>query len=170
MDRAAHVRHASGTVIFESYERLGFNYRMTDVQAAIGREQLRRLPAIVRRRRLLAERYAERLATFTCLALPAEPEWARSNWQSYGVRLAAGLDQRAVMQGLLARGVATRRGVMCAHREPAYPTGTWRSGPGGLRESEQAQDRTILLPLFPRLTEGDQDHVVAALREVCGQP
>jgi dTDP-4-amino-4,6-dideoxygalactose transaminase len=170
MNRPAHLRHTTGEVIFENYEELGFNYRITDVQAAIGREQLHRLPAFVERRRLLAARYTERLAPLGCGAAPKEPVWARSNWQSYAVRLDDGLDQRAVMQQLLARGVATRRGVMCAHREPAYPPGTWRAGPGGLTESERAQDRTILLPLFPQLTENDQDFVVATLGEVCRRP
>jgi dTDP-4-amino-4,6-dideoxygalactose transaminase len=98
---------------------------------------------------------------------PFEPEWARSNWQSYAVRLDARLDQRTVMQSLLDTGVATRRGVMCAHREPAYPEGTWRSGPGGLRHSEEAQDRCVILPLYPRMTEEDQDYVVSALKKAC---
>jgi dTDP-4-amino-4,6-dideoxygalactose transaminase len=169
MSRPAHQRHTSSEVIFENYNELGYNYRLTDVQAAIGREQLKRLPEIVQRRRLLAARYAEKLAPLGCVTVPAEPSWARSNWQSYGVRLADGLEQRDVMQRLLARGVATRRGVMCAHREPAFTPGTWRAGPGGLRESERAQDRTILLPLFPRLSENDQDYVIEALRDVCSQ-
>ena len=167
MSQPAHLRHTSGRVIFESYDQLGYNYRLTDVQAAIGREQVKRLPEIVRRRRFLAARYAEKLPPLGGVTVPAEPAWARSNWQSYGLRLADGLDQREVMQGLLTRGVATRRGVMCAHREPAFPPGSWRAGPGGLPESERAQDRTILLPLFPGLTENEQDCVIEALREVC---
>ena len=85
------VRHASSEVIFEEYPVVGFNYRMTDIQAAIGREQLKRLPALVARRRELAARVSDR----RCGAVPGvaptpEPEWARTNWQSYAVRLREG--------------------------------------------------------------------------------
>lgn len=85
------VRHSAHEVIFESYSMLGYNYRMTDIQAAIGREQLKRLPEIVARRRFLARRYGKILLSIPGLGLPAEPEWARSNWQSYCVRLPRGL-------------------------------------------------------------------------------
>ncbi len=166
MNVAAHDRHTAKRVIFESYDTLGYNYRMTDVQAAIGREQVLRLPEIVRRRRALAARYAEALADFPEVRTPSEPPWARSNWQSYCVRLADGLDQRTVMERLLAEQISVRRDIMCIHREPAYPPGTWRSA-GGLAESERAQDRTIVLPLFPALTDDAQDAVIAALRRAC---
>lgn len=169
------VRHAAQTVVFESYEGLGFNYRLTDIQAAIGRRQLQRLPEIIQRRRFLAARYAEQLDGIDDLELPYEPEWARSNWQSYCVRLPDDADQQTVMQHMLDNGVATRRGVMCAHREPAYPKGTWSCGPtqcecsgacGRLIESERAQDHTIVLPLFQQMTEAEQDRVSAVLRTV----
>ncbi|MEO6785196.1 MAG: DegT/DnrJ/EryC1/StrS family aminotransferase, partial [Chthoniobacteraceae bacterium] len=87
MNVAAHDRHTAKRVIFEGYDTLGFNYRMTDVQAAIGREQVRRLPEIVRRRHALAARYTAALADFPSVIPPVEPPWARSNWQSYCVRL-----------------------------------------------------------------------------------
>ena len=156
------VRHASPQVIFEDYPVVGFNYRMTDIQAAIGREQLKRLPAIVSRRRELAARYHDRLARIGGVIVPAEPEWARSNWQSYAIRLAAGLDQRTIMQRMLDAGVSTRRGVMNAHREAAYPPGTWRAA-GPLDRSEQAQNTSIVLPLYHQMTEEDQDRVIEAL-------
>src|SRR5262245_29680206 len=77
------VRHRAKEVIFESYPEVGYNYRMTDIQAAVGREQLKRLPEIVTRRRRQVERYRELLADIPGLLLPEEPEWARSNWQSF---------------------------------------------------------------------------------------
>jgi len=170
------TRHTATQVIFEAYPELGFNYRMTDIQAAVGIEQLKRLPGHLGRRRRLAERYRTLLADIPGLGLPRQPEWARSNWQSFCVRLPEGRDQRQVMQALLDAGVASRRGIMCAHREAAYPPGTWSCGGDGgacgcapgacerLRQSELAQDRTILLPLFPQMTFAQQDRVVAALR------
>ena len=159
------VRHASNCIIFESYPELGYNYRMTDVQAAIGREQLKRLPEFVSRRRQMAARYGSLLGDVPNLKLPAEPEWARSNWQSYCVRLSHGLDQRAVMQALLERGIATRRGIMCAHREAAYPKDTWGSA-GTLAASEKAQDECILLPLYHQLGEQEQQFIADQLRAV----
>ena len=156
------VRHASAQVVVESYETLGYNYRMTDIQAAVGRAQLVRLPALIAERRRLAERYAMLLTDVPGAVAPTEPEWARSNWQSYCVRLKAGLDQTRVLQTLLDRGISGRRGVMCAHTEPAYATQPWRRV-GALRESERATRETIILPLFPGMTDEDQEFVIGAL-------
>ena len=157
------VRHGSTEVIFESYPEIGYNYRMTDVQAAIGREQLRRLPEIVARRRELAARYNILLGDMPGLQVPVEPEWARSNWQSYCVRLPAEADQKCVMQALLDRGIATRRGIMCAHREPAYRQQLWRSE-APLAHSERAQEQCILLPLYHQLTDEEQRLIASELR------
>jgi len=175
------VRHASPSVVFEDYPELGFNYRMTDIQAAVGREQLRRLPAMVARRRELAARYTANLANIPGVCAPFEPDWARSNWQSYAIRLAAGIDQRTIMQRMLDAGVSTRRGVMNAHREAAYPLASWRCGAsltacecggrGGcacLRHGEELQDSTIVLPLYHQMTEGVQDTVIDAVRAAIG--
>jgi dTDP-4-amino-4,6-dideoxygalactose transaminase len=157
------VRHASNSIIFESYPEIGFNYRMTDLQAAIGREQLKRLPELVSRRRELAVRYRSLLGDIPDLRLPAQPEWARSNWQSYCVRLPEHFGQRQVMQALLDQQIATRRGIMCAHREPAYKNQPWRS-PGSLSASERAQDECILLPLYHQLKDEEQRFIASRLR------
>lgn len=157
------VRHGSDQVIFEAYPEMGYNYRMTDVQAAIGREQLKRLPELVKRRRELAASYCQLLSQVSELRLPSEPAWARTNWQSFAIRLAEGVEQRQVMQFLLDKKIATRRGIMCAHREAAYPKGTWRSS-GALCESERAQDESILLPLYHQLTHHEQELIASELR------
>jgi dTDP-4-amino-4,6-dideoxygalactose transaminase len=157
------VRHASAQVVFEDYPVLGFNYRMTDIQAAIGREQLKRLPAIVTRRRALAARYDDLLRDVRGIITPREPHWARSNWQSYAVRLDGPLDQRTIMQRLLDDGISTRRGAMNAHRERSYPPGSWRTTATGLTRGERAQDVTLVLPLFHQMTTDDQDRVVESL-------
>jgi perosamine synthetase len=164
------VRHAASSIIFESYPEIGFNYRMTDVQAAIGREQLKRLPELVARRREKASVYHSLLSEIAGLRLPTEPDWARSNWQSYCVRLPHDVDQKDVMQALLNDGIATRRGIMCAHREPAYTKESWVA-PQPLTASEHAQDECILLPLFHQITPEEQQFVAsrleAALATVC---
>jgi dTDP-4-amino-4,6-dideoxygalactose transaminase len=170
-------RHGASEVIFESYVVLGFNYRMTDIQAAVGREQLKRLPEILERRRSLAARYRELLADMPGVQCPEEPAWARSNWQSFCVRLPEHADQRLVMQFMLDKGIATRRGIMCAHREPACqvlsradrtnepaPQGATRKL-SALEESERAQDQCILVPLFPQMTDDELEHAVLVLRE-----
>ena len=156
------VRHSSERVIVERYPVVGYNYRMTDIQAAIGREQLKRLPAIVARRRELSARYDERLQSVDSVIVPGEPRWARSNWQSYAIRIRAGIDQQTLMQKLLDAGVSTRRGVMNVHLEASYPPGSWRMG-SRLARSEEAQETAIVLPLYHQLTEEDQDRVVATL-------
>jgi perosamine synthetase len=156
------VRHGSPQVIFEDYLMVGFNYRMTDVQAAVGRKQLERLPELVARRRALASNYAELLGNIEGLSLPAEPEWGRSNWQSYCVRLPGRVDQKEVMQKLLDQGIATRRGIMCSHREAPYSNSMQRHD---LRQSELAQDRSILLPIYAQMSEGDVSRVSDVLRE-----
>jgi dTDP-4-amino-4,6-dideoxygalactose transaminase len=169
------VRHAAKSVVFEEYGELGYNYRMTDIQAAMGRVQLARLPDVIARRRQLAGRYFELLSGVPGLALPVEPEWARSNWQSFCVRLPEDTDQRRVMQHMLDSGIATRRGVMCSHREPAYRTEPWSCGrkhrhAGSctqLAESEKAQDHAVILPLYHAMTEAEQFRVAAALKEAC---
>jgi dTDP-4-amino-4,6-dideoxygalactose transaminase len=158
------VRHGSAQVIFESYPTLGYNYRMTDIQAAVGRCQLRRLPEIVRQRRERAAYYRSALEGFGQFLLPHEPSWARSNWQSYCIRLSADFHQRDVMQAMLDAGVSSRRGIMCSHREAAYRE---LPVPWSLPCSESAQDECILLPLYPQITPEEQSNVVSALLAAC---
>ncbi|MFT3723047.1 MAG: DegT/DnrJ/EryC1/StrS family aminotransferase [Hyphomonadaceae bacterium] len=155
------VRHGSNQVIFETHPVLGYNYRMTDIQAAVGREQLRRLPGIVARRREIGETYKQLLASAQWIGLPQEPAWARSNWQSFAVRLPDHADQKAVMQAMLDAGIATRRGIMCSHREDGYKN----SKHAPLPHSESCQDRTIVLPLYPQMTMADIELVVSTLRK-----
>lgn len=166
------ARHAARKIVFESYVEVGYNYRMTDVQASIGREQLRKLPSLVDRRRELADAYRRLLRDIPGLVCPAEPAWGRSNWQSFCVRLPEGADQLGVMQCLLDRGVASRPGVMCSHQEPAYAAVDWvavsrrrpeRQDRGALPESEAARRRCLLLPLYPQMTEADQARVAEVL-------
>ena len=158
------VRHGASQVIFETYPILGYNYRMTDIQAAVGREQLKRLPAIIEIRRALTQRYTALLSDIPGLVVPIESPWAKSNWQSYCVRLPNHADQRRVMQHMLDEAIATRRGIMCSHREPAYRD---VPSPLPLPHSETAQDRCIVLPLYPQMTTSEQEQVATALRRAC---
>jgi len=158
------VRHGSAEVIFESYPAVGYNYRMTDIQAAVGREQLKRLPEIVRQRRALAQRYREVLLDIEGLLVPVERASTRSNWQSFCVGLPPTCRQREVMQTMLDAGISTRRGIMCTHREPAYAGAMSRHS---LARSERAQDGCILLPLYAQMSDDELGEVAAALRKSC---
>ncbi|MEH2526147.1 MULTISPECIES: DegT/DnrJ/EryC1/StrS family aminotransferase [unclassified Bradyrhizobium] len=154
------VRHTSPQVIFESHPEVGYNYRMTDIQAAVGRAQLKRMPEIIAARRRLAARYTQLLQDNLGIGTPYEPDWARSNFQSYCIRLPDRVDQRTTMQAMLDAGVSTRRGIMCAHREACYE-GT---GHASLVHSEAAQDHCIILPLYPQMSEEEQNTVVNELK------
>jgi len=154
------VRHQANEIVFEDYPVSGFNYRMTDIQAAVGRRQLQRLPDILSHRRALAAAYTHMLAGVRDVRTPSEPEWARSNWQSYCIRLPEWVDQRQVMQAMLDRGVATRRGIMCSHLEAPFAD---RRGPP-LLQSERAHRHGVILPLYPQMTAEIQGEVVDALR------
>lgn len=154
------ARHGDADVVFESYPGTGFNYRMTDIQGAIGLEQLKRLPAMVERRRELAARYGKLLRGIPEVEAPQEPAYARSNWQTYVVRLAHSGQQLRVMRALRAQGIGTQRGIMCAHLEPAYQAAWPR---GCLPHSEAMRDRGLALPLYQQLESSEQEQVVTAL-------
>ncbi|KFL25266.1 aminotransferase DegT [Devosia sp. 17-2-E-8] len=157
------VRHSSAQVVFETYDEVGYNYRMTDMQAAVGRVQLQRLPGIVAARRRLAGLYGDLLARVAGVAAPSEANWARSNWQSYCVTLARDIDQREIMQAMLDAGIATRRGIMNSHLERPYAGDGYR-----LPRSEAAQAHSVILPLYDRMPDEDVEAVVSALDHAIG--
>ena len=154
------VRHNARKVIFEEYVTTGFNYRMTDVQAAIGIEQLKRLPGFLEKRKKIAALYRQALEGISWLKPPQEPAYCRGNWQSYPVRVLdhAPLSRDGLMQHLLDAEIATRRGIMNAHQEPAYTT----SFP--LTHSVQARDSVVLLPLYTGMKEEDAETVINRIK------
>jgi dTDP-4-amino-4,6-dideoxygalactose transaminase len=159
------ARHNAKKVIIESYDEVGYNYRMTDLQAAVGLVQLARLDDMLLRRRELARRYSERLSALSWLVLPFEPAGTRHSFQSYMVRLTqdAPLSRDELMQRLLDRGIATRRGIMAIHREAPYRGGNWDSS---LPVTNLVTDTAMLLPLFQDMTEEEQDYVLDSIEEV----
>lgn len=160
MSRSAYERHAGGGVDFEEYPELGFNYRMTDIQAAIGIVQLAKTPEMVERRRALAASYREALASLP-VTLPDDPEYGTTNFQSYSIVLESGVDRDDVLRRLGEQGISARRGVMAAHREP-----TFADHPHGpLPNTESLADRALILPLFHQMTPEEQDRVVDAVAE-----
>jgi perosamine synthetase len=161
------ARHQAQSIVVESYEEVGYNFRMTDVQAAIGRIQLKRVEAFIDRRRGLAAQYTAELGKLGWVVSPTEPDGCRHNFQSYMVRLTkdAPVSRDELMQLLLDRGISTRRGIMAAHREPPYHNVKWDKA---LRQTNAITDECIILPLFHDLTDQDQEYVIYAIGEVAG--
>ncbi len=160
-DRA---RHGSSKVVFEDHLEVAYNYRLTDIQAAVGIQQLAKLDVIVNERRKIAQRYAELLKDIDCIRLPQEPEGCYSNWQSYSIYLLpnAPIERNDLMQRMLDAGVASRRGIMTSHRETAY---TKRDGITSLPITEDACDRSIIIPLFVPMSNDDVNTVASTFRK-----
>jgi dTDP-4-amino-4,6-dideoxygalactose transaminase len=163
------VRHHATTVIFEDYVEPAFNFRMTDLQAAVGRPQLARLTGIVAERRRRADVFHHALSDNPVVLPPADQPWTRSNWQSYPVflREGSGVSQVAALQHLMDLGISGKRGISNAHQEIAYADpARWAGGP--LTESEWLRDNTLLLPLFHGMTDEEQGRVIEACRSLPG--
>ncbi|MFJ8959334.1 DegT/DnrJ/EryC1/StrS family aminotransferase [Lentzea sp. NPDC102401] len=159
MSVSAADRHNGGSAVIEQYLETAFNYRMTDIQAAVGLVQLSKLDAIIARRRELAARYHELLDGV--VETVRDPEYGTTNYQSFWVWLPEGTDRQEVLAGLAERGVSARRGIMASHLEPAY-----EGHPSvELPVTEAFTARTLILPLFHDMTESEQDTVVSALSE-----
>jgi perosamine synthetase len=162
MDRSALDRHRAREVVVEHYPEPGWNARMTDLQAAVGLRQLDVLDTILAERRRLARRYSDLLAGIPSLAVPETPGYAVRAWQSYPIRVGAGVRGGAegLMRSLLKDGIATRRGVMAIHLERAH-----RQSGDDLPHTEAAARDVVLLPLFPGLADDAQAFVVERLAE-----
>lgn len=164
MNVSAADRHRSAQPVLESYLETAFNYRMTDIQAAVGLVQLGRLTDLVAQRRALAARYHELLADVDGLVPVRDPAHGETNYQAFWVRIDReyGTDRDEVLAELAAAGVSARRGIMAAHLEPAYADVT----PPPLPVTERLTRDSLILPLHHALTESDQDHVVGVLRKL----
>lgn len=162
MNVSAAERHAAAQPVIERYTEVGFNYRMTDVQAAIGLVQLAKLGQVVARRRLLAARYQDLLAGIPGVSMISDPDYGLTNFQSFWVMLSAAFPvSRSELLRLLARaGVSARRGIMAAHLEPAYADQPCPP----LAVTERVTAGSVILPLFHELTECEQDLVVSVIR------
>jgi dTDP-4-amino-4,6-dideoxygalactose transaminase len=161
MDISAADRHRSQQPVIEHYTEVGFNFRMTDIQAAIGLVQLRKLAPMVARRRALARRYQELLAGIPGLLTAGDPPHGETNYQSFWVLLpeepAVGRDE--LLRLLAGAGISARRGIMAAHLEPAYAD----AKPSSLPMTERLTAHSLILPLFHQMTESQQEHVASVV-------
>ena len=157
-------RHMANTVIIETYPELGYNYRMTDIQAAIGIEQMKKLPSILDARKQKARIYDTELGNIPPIRIPKVPSYARHNYQSYWIELldSAPVDRNTLMAKLLEKGIATRRGIMAIHREPCYGAYSGMHLPN----TDKLTENTLLLPLYPRLSDEEQTFIINSLKEI----
>lgn len=168
MSVSATERHGSVLAPAEVYLEIGYNYRMTDLQAAVGIVQLGRLARIVERRREIAAQYVTGLKGLRGLRFAADPLYGTTNFQSFWLEVLPGF--RTDREGLLARlaeaGISARRGIMAAHRQSAY---RWRdTGNASLQNTERMTDRTLILPVFHELDAAGMERVMACIRAAAG--
>jgi len=158
----AGARHGAKKIIFEDHLEVAYNYRMTDIQAAVGIQQLAKLDWIVEERRKIAARYLTELADIDCIRLPREESGYFTNWQSFSIYLKenAPMSRNELMQALLDKGIASRRGVMTSHRETAYKAMVEGLS---LPRTEDACDRSVIIPLYVPMDENDISFIVKEL-------
>lgn len=163
-----HDKDAGGWY-YEQLE-LGYNFRLTDIQAALGTSQMRRLGTFLERRRALAARYRERIASLP-LDVQQVAEGCRSSYHLFIVQIAhkdAARVRRAVYDGLQAEGIRTNVHYIPIHLQPYYRALGFR--PGNFPAAERYYERALSLPLFPALGEAQQDRILESLRRLLPQP
>jgi perosamine synthetase len=159
------IRHQATKIVFEDHVEVGYNYRMTDIQAAVGIKQLEKLDWIVAERRKIAAAYNKALQDLDIVKLPMEKEGYFANYQSYSVYLqpCCKVSRNTLMQTLLDAGIATRRGIMTSHRETAYKDAGETIK---LPVSEDLQDNSIILPLYVPMEEKEINRVINTFLEI----
>lgn len=167
MDVSAADRHRSTLPPAEQYIEVGYNYRMTDMQAAVGIVQLGRLEAIIRRRRQIAVTYQRAFARISGVRCVADPAWGTGNYQSFWIEIADGfpMDREGLLAHLADRDISARRGIMAAHRQPAYAD----HAHAPLPITELLTDRTLILPVFHQMTEEEQQRVIDAVTDAAAR-
>lgn len=162
MTVSAADRHQSVLPPAEEYSEVGFNFRMTDLQAAVGLVQLAKLPAIVHRRREIAARYRGAIRGMAGLRAVADPDYGTGNVQSFWVEVLPEYptDRDGLLIALAEAGISARRGIMATHRQPPYRD---LAPEGSLPETEWLTDHTLILPIYHSLSERDQDRIIEVL-------
>ena len=169
MSVSANDRHAAVLAPAEEYGEIGFNYRMTDMQAAVGLVQLDRLGEAVSRRRAIAAAYRKALAGVEGLRFSQDPLYGTSNFQSFWVEVLPdfALGREELLERLARDGISARRGIMAAHRQPAYAGRD--TGGADLSVTERLTDHTVILPVYHQLTLDEQSRVIRFDSEGCGE-
>lgn len=160
--------HGPQPYLLPDFDDLGFNYRMTDIQAAVGRVQLAKLEGFVKERSKWARYYRERLGHLDWLQLPGEPNDGRHAWQAFVTRVdpeKAPLPRNEIMAKLHARGVATRPGTHAIHMLGLYAE-KYGLRPEDLPGASDCARNTMAIPLHNKMTEADYEFVVEAILDL----
>jgi dTDP-4-amino-4,6-dideoxygalactose transaminase len=169
MSVSANDRHASVLAPAEEYLEIGFNYRMTDMQAAVGLVQLGRLAEAVARRRQIVAVYRQALDDVEGLRFSQDPVYGTSNFQSFWFEVLPefALGREELLERLARDGISARRGIMAAHRQPAYSGSD--TGGADLSVTDRLTGNTVILPVYHQLTPGDQSRVIRSVRRAGGE-
>ena len=167
--RSHGISRYPGTIALH-YEqrRLGFNYRLPDINCALGIVQLHRLPGFVKKRRLLAERYKQKLNGWESLVLPNEPKGLKSCWHIYPIRLnltKLSVSRDDVFEAMRAENIGVQLHYIPIYRQPFYMK-RFSFNCSDFPNTEDAYKRLLTLPLFPDMSFSDQDDVINALDKV----
>lgn len=157
-------RRGSSVAASEVYVEIGFDYQMTDLQAAVGIVQLGRLDEIVLRRREIAAKYEAGLSGLSGLRFVTDPPYGTTNFQAFWLEVLPGFstDREGLLLRLAEAGISARRGFMASHRQPAY---RWRdTGNAGLQNTERLTDRTLVLPIFHALDSVCLNRIINSVR------
>lgn len=164
-DRAKDAASELSALKQEEFHALGYNYRLSDIQAAVGVEQMKKLNELLRLRAQGAQRYQRLLSDIPEIVMPFVPTEVTFNWQSFVIRFTddCGASMEKVAQHLLKKGVSCRAGYMACHVQAVYRT----LYPGiVLPNTENALIQALMLPLYPQMTEEEQDYVVEQISQV----
>lgn len=159
------VRHKARGIIYASYPEVGYNYRMTDIQASLGIEQMKKLPRILERRREIARFYDEKLAEMDEAESPYVPDYAIHSYQSYLIRLRSGckIDRDDLLHRMSERGISCRHGIAPLHLEPYYRE---LYGDMHLPVTEEVSRTTMFLPIYPAMTEAELQYIMDTLKDL----
>lgn len=155
--RSAYVRQGADRLEIPQFADIGWNYKLSDVLAAIGEVQLEKLDEFMLRRRALADRYAHLLGGVPGVSAPVVPADRRATWQTYAVTVDAGVDRDDLVLGLREQGIGSQIGTYALHREPVY------DAPADCPVSADIFSRHLALPMYADLSDADQDRVVETL-------
>ncbi|MCP4723859.1 MAG: DegT/DnrJ/EryC1/StrS family aminotransferase [bacterium] len=158
-------RHSSKDIIFEEYPVVGYNFRLTDIQAAVGIVQMKKIGEIIEKRKNIAEKYNAAFRNVPYLQIPTVPERTEIAYQSYILRISedSPCSRNEIMQKLMEKEIASRRGIMAIHREKPYKD---LFDASSLTQTDRAVDSTIILPLYPQMSEKEQAQVIDSILEI----
>lgn len=156
-------RHESNYVIYENYPEVGYNFRMSDIQAAVGISQIYKIEEIIKKRTNIAIIYNKAFEGHPYLEIPHVSEGYRHTYQSYMLKVKKNspISREEIMTRLLNKGVSTRRGIMAIHKEPAYQS---VKNIIDLPVTEECSQTTLIIPLYPQMTESEIEYVISEIK------